>query len=122
MSYRKKVSYFYDRMNALLFDFSKLITCYFFNFTRSSLFLFLTRDIRLETLFFFHTLLPRTLIILHFPFILNLADVGIYLYSIGHPMKPHRMRIIQSLLLNYGVTDKMSIYVFLKLILFQCFF
>ena len=29
----------------------------------------------------------------------------------GHPMKPHRMRMTHSLLLNYGLYRKMEIYV-----------
>ena len=55
------------------------------------------------------------------------GDVGNYYYGIsnhlpsspphtrssgpGHPMKPHRMRMTHSLLLNYGLYRKMEIYV-----------
>ena len=36
-------------------------------------------------------------------------DVGNFSYGFGHPMKPHRMRIAHSLVLNYGLDKKMTI-------------
>ena len=41
----------------------------------------------------------------------NLADVGNYYYGQGHPMKPHRIRMTHNLLINYGLYQKMQIYV-----------
>ncbi|KAI5449191.1 histone deacetylase (class I) Clr6 [Naganishia albida] len=37
-------------------------------------------------------------------------DVGNFSYGIGHPMKPHRMRMTHNLVLNYGMLDHMQIY------------
>jgi acetoin utilization deacetylase AcuC-like enzyme len=39
------------------------------------------------------------------------SDVGNYAYVPGHPMKPHRIRLAHSLIMNYGVYQKMEIYV-----------
>jgi histone deacetylase 1/2 len=39
------------------------------------------------------------------------SDVGNYAYVSGHPMKPHRIRITHSLVVNYGLYKKMEIYV-----------
>jgi len=39
------------------------------------------------------------------------SDVGNYAYSAGHPMKPHRIRVAHSLIMNYGCYKKMEIYV-----------
>jgi acetoin utilization deacetylase AcuC-like enzyme len=39
------------------------------------------------------------------------SDVGNYAYMAGHPMKPHRIRLAHSLIMNYGVYQKMEIYV-----------
>lgn len=39
------------------------------------------------------------------------ADVGNYAYVAGHPMKPHRIRMAHSLIMNYGLYTKMEIYV-----------
>lgn len=39
------------------------------------------------------------------------SDVGNYAYVAGHPMKPHRIRLAHSLIMNYGVYNKMEIYV-----------
>jgi histone deacetylase 1/2 len=39
------------------------------------------------------------------------SDVGNYAYVAGHPMKPHRIRLTHSLIMNYGVYQKMEIYV-----------
>jgi hypothetical protein len=38
-------------------------------------------------------------------------DVGLYTYSTGHPMKPHRMRITHDLISAYGMLDKMHVLV-----------
>ena len=37
--------------------------------------------------------------------------MGNYYYGLGHPMKPHRIRMTHNLLLNYGLYKKMEIYV-----------
>ncbi|GHJ88738.1 hypothetical protein NliqN6_5140 [Naganishia liquefaciens] len=37
-------------------------------------------------------------------------DVGNFSYGIGHPMKPHRMRMTHSLVLNYGMLENMQVY------------
>jgi histone deacetylase 1/2 len=39
------------------------------------------------------------------------SDVGNYAYVAGHPMKPHRIRLAHSLIMNYGTYAKMEIYV-----------
>lgn len=39
------------------------------------------------------------------------SDVGNYSYGFGHPMKPHRMRMVHNLVLNYGLDKKMQILV-----------
>ena len=39
------------------------------------------------------------------------SDVGNYAYTAGHPMKPHRIRMAHSLIMNYGLYKKMEIYV-----------
>ena len=36
-------------------------------------------------------------------------DVGNFSYGFGHPMKPHRMRMAHSLILNYGLDKYMQI-------------
>ncbi|CAH0402841.1 unnamed protein product [Chilo suppressalis] len=38
------------------------------------------------------------------------ADVGNFHYGPGHPMKPHRLAVTHSLVLNYGLHKKMQIY------------
>ncbi|KAF2151667.1 hypothetical protein K461DRAFT_279152 [Myriangium duriaei CBS 260.36] len=38
------------------------------------------------------------------------SDVGNYAYNAGHPMKPHRIRLAHSLIMNYGLYKKMEIY------------
>ncbi|KAF1952897.1 hypothetical protein CC80DRAFT_168465 [Byssothecium circinans] len=38
------------------------------------------------------------------------SDVGNYAYVSGHPMKPHRIRMAHSLIMNYGLYSKMEIY------------
>ncbi|KAH7887373.1 hypothetical protein F5I97DRAFT_1859942 [Phlebopus sp. FC_14] len=37
------------------------------------------------------------------------ADVGAYTYGLGHPMKPHRMRVTHDLVSAYGMLDKMQV-------------
>ncbi|CAB0030882.1 unnamed protein product [Trichogramma brassicae] len=37
-------------------------------------------------------------------------DVGNFHYGPGHPMKPHRLSVIHSLVINYGLHKKMEIY------------
>ena len=39
------------------------------------------------------------------------SDIGNYAYETGHPMKPHRIRLAHSLVMNYGLYQKMEIYV-----------
>lgn len=39
------------------------------------------------------------------------SDVGNYAYVAGHPMKPHRIRLAHSLIMNYGTYKHMEIYV-----------
>ena len=43
------------------------------------------------------------------------ADVGNYAYGTGHPMKPHRIRMAHSLIMNYGLYKHMEIYVSIAL-------
>jgi len=43
------------------------------------------------------------------------SDVGNYAYVAGHPMKPHRIRVAHSLIMNYGLYKKMEIYVSMML-------
>ncbi|KAI0456261.1 hypothetical protein F5B21DRAFT_468179 [Xylaria acuta] len=38
------------------------------------------------------------------------SDIGNFAYVAGHPMKPHRIRLAHSLIMNYGVYKKMEIY------------
>jgi histone deacetylase 1/2 len=38
------------------------------------------------------------------------SDVGNYAYNAGHPMKPHRIRMAHSLIMNYGLYRKLEIY------------
>ena len=39
------------------------------------------------------------------------SDIGNYHYGPGHPMKPTRIRMCHSLVMNYGLYKKMEIYV-----------
>jgi hypothetical protein len=39
------------------------------------------------------------------------GDTGNYYYGECHPMKPHRIRMAHSLLVNYGLYKKMQVYV-----------
>lgn len=39
------------------------------------------------------------------------SEVGNYAYVSGHPMKPHRIRVAHSLVMNYELYKKMEIYV-----------
>ncbi|KAH8817110.1 histone deacetylase RPD3 [Xylogone sp. PMI_703] len=38
------------------------------------------------------------------------SDIGNFAYESGHPMKPHRIRLAHSLVMNYGLYKKMEIY------------
>lgn len=38
------------------------------------------------------------------------TDVGNYAYGAGHNMKPHRIRMTHSLVMNYGLYRKMEVY------------
>lgn len=37
-------------------------------------------------------------------------EIGNYYYGMGHPMKPHRIRMTHNLLLHYGLYNKMEIF------------
>lgn len=37
-------------------------------------------------------------------------QIGNFYYGLGHPMKPHRIRMTHSLLLNYGLYKKMEVF------------
>ena len=37
-------------------------------------------------------------------------DVGNFHYGPGHPMKPHRLAVTHSLVLNYGLQKKMKVF------------
>lgn len=39
------------------------------------------------------------------------ADVGAYTYGLGHPMKPHRIRVTHDLVTAYDMLDKMHVLV-----------
>ena len=38
------------------------------------------------------------------------SDTGNFHYNTGHPMKPHRIRMAHSLIMNYGLYKKLEIY------------
>ena len=38
-------------------------------------------------------------------------DVGLFSYGLGHPMKPHRMRMAHDLIAAYGMLNKMQVMV-----------
>lgn len=38
-------------------------------------------------------------------------DVGNYHYGATHPMKPHRLALTHSLVMNYGLLEKMEVFV-----------
>ena len=38
-------------------------------------------------------------------------DIGNFAYDAQHPMKPHRIRLAHSLIMNYGLASKMAMYV-----------
>ena len=50
------------------------------------------------------------------------SDVGNYAYVAGHPMKPHRIRLAHSLIMNYGTYKHMEIYVRYKAQYLSSFF
>jgi hypothetical protein len=39
------------------------------------------------------------------------ADVGAYTYGLGHPMKPHRIRVTHDLVAAYDMLPKMHVLV-----------
>ncbi len=39
------------------------------------------------------------------------ADVGAYTYGLGHPMKPHRIRVAHDLIVAYDMLPKMHVLV-----------
>lgn len=39
------------------------------------------------------------------------GDIGSYTYGLGHPMKPHRIRVTHDLVSAYGMLDKMQVLV-----------
>lgn len=43
------------------------------------------------------------------------SDIGNYHYGPGHPMKPTRIRMCHSLVMNYGLYKKMEIFVRIRL-------
>ena len=52
------------------------------------------------------------------------SDIGNYAYVTGHPMKPHRIRLAHSLIMQYNLYQKMEIYVsspFTKTLIFDLF-
>ncbi len=40
-----------------------------------------------------------------------LDDVGLFSYGLGHPMKPHRMKMTHDLVTAYGMVNKMQVLV-----------
>lgn len=42
------------------------------------------------------------------------SDIGNYAYPTGHPMKPHRIRLAHSLIMQYDLFKKMEIYVSIR--------
>ena len=42
-------------------------------------------------------------------------DVGNFHYGPGHPMKPHRLSVTHSLVLNYGLHKKMQVFRYVKI-------
>lgn len=42
---------------------------------------------------------------------IGIDDVGLFSYGLGHPMKPHRMRMAHDLVSAYGMLDKMQVLV-----------
>lgn len=46
------------------------------------------------------------------------ADVGAYTYGLGHPMKPHRIRVTHDLVSAYDMLGKMHVLVCYHILLF----
>ena len=44
-------------------------------------------------------------------FDLSEGEVGGAYYGIKHPMKPHRMRMTNELIIEYGLVDHLDVYV-----------
>lgn len=38
-------------------------------------------------------------------------DIGYYAYPVGHPMKPHRIRLAHNLIMHYNLYRHMEVYV-----------
>jgi histone deacetylase 1/2 len=38
-------------------------------------------------------------------------DIGYYAYPVGHPMKPHRIRLTHNLIMHYDLYRHMEVYV-----------
>jgi len=38
-------------------------------------------------------------------------DIGYYAYPVGHPMKPHRIRLAHNLIMHYNLYRQMEVYV-----------
>jgi hypothetical protein len=88
----RRVAYFYDCMAMIFY-------CYWINMKSR----FLTTSLLFLVFFvcgFFF-----------FFFFFFSADVGNFYYGQAHPMKPHRIRMTHNLLINYGLYEKMEIYV-----------
>lgn len=51
------------------------------------------------------------LLLITIPFAFYLAEVGNYNYGIGHPMKPHRIRMTNDLVINYGLYQHLQVFV-----------
>ena len=45
----------------------------------------------------------------------HVAEIGNYNYGPGHPMKPHRIRMTNNLLINYGLYKQLQIYVLIHI-------
>ncbi len=50
------------------------------------------------------------------------SDIGNYAYVTGHPMKPHRIRLAHSLVMNYGVYKFLEVYVSVPCLATCCLF
>ena len=46
-----------------------------------------------------------------FVVLISSAEVGNYNYGVGHPMKPHRIRMTNDLVINYGLYQHLQVYV-----------
>lgn len=60
---------------------------------------------------YFYDSIRDSLLNLSVDLVFLLAEVGNYHYGPGHPMKPHRIRMTDSLLVNYGLYNQLDVYV-----------